>query len=434
VLAFRAPSPVRRYAAAVTSEAEREQRRGRVVAFGLTWLSYATYYFGRKGISVSKKPIASELGESALVGVDTAYLTAYAIGQGISGWFGDRVGASRLLGFGMLLSAACCAAFGAGSTALVFLIAFGVNGLAQSTGWPGNVKAMAEWTPPSQRGAVMGVWATCYQAGGLAATAFAALMLRWYGWRAAFWAPALLLLSVGLLVMFFLKRGPELKAVGARASAEEVALSREEVAAARRHVLRSPLVWLYGGSYFFIKLIRYSLLFWLPYYLETELAYSTFHAGVASTAFDAGGIVGTLALGLVSDRFRRLSRSAWSALSLVMLAVAVLLYARLGAIHWIVNIAVMASIGALLFGPDALLTGAGAQDAGGARGAAIAAGTMNAIGSLGAIFQELVIRGVSKQFGWNGVFYAFIAFALAAALMLVPTFFLRQEPRSSSTA
>jgi sugar phosphate permease len=104
-----------------------------VLAFGLTWLSYATYYFGRKGISVAKKPIATELGENVLVGVDTAYLTAYAVGQAVSGYFGDRVGPSRLIGFGMLLSAACCAVFGAGSLAIVFLLAFFVNGLAQST-------------------------------------------------------------------------------------------------------------------------------------------------------------------------------------------------------------------------------------------------------------------------------------------------------------
>lgn len=422
------------YRPAETDSADEHVRRGRVVAFALTWLSYATYYFGRKGISVAKKPIASQLGENALVGVDTAYLAAYAVGQAVSGWFGDRIGPSRLIGFGMLLSAACCALFGASSLSIVFLLAFAVNGLAQSTGWPGNVKAMAEWTPPRQRGAVMGLWATCYQAGGIAATAFAALMLRSYGWRAAFWGPALLLVAVGLLVLTFLKRGPELGASGAKASAEDLERSRREIAAARRHVLRHPLVWFYGGSYFFIKLIRYSLLFWLPYYLETELHYSSFYAGMASTAFDAGGIAGTLLLGLLSDRWKGLSRSAWSALSLVALSIALVVYSRVGGVHWALNVGVMAAVGALLFGPDALLSGAGAQDAGGARGAAIAAGTINAIGSLGAILQELVTRGVSKQFGWNGVFYAFVAFALLSALMLVPTFFLRQEPRSSSTA
>ena len=46
----------------------------------------------------------------------------------------------------MLVSSAACALFGVGSGVAVFLAAYLVNGLAQSTGWPGNVKAMAEWT------------------------------------------------------------------------------------------------------------------------------------------------------------------------------------------------------------------------------------------------------------------------------------------------
>jgi len=411
----------------VSVETKQAAFRGRYLAFGLTWLSYATYYFGRKGISVSKKTIASQLGEGVLVGVDTVYLAAYAIGQAISGYWGDRIGAARLIGFGMLLSAGCCAAFGAGSLAVIFLIAFGVNGLAQSTGWPGNVKAMAEWTPPAERGAVMGIWATCYQAGGIAATAFAAIMLRQYGWRAAFWGPALVLLVVGVLVIVLLKPGPLAGSISRTSTAEEIAAHREERKLAQRHVLRQPIVYFYGASYFFIKLIRYSLLFWLPYYLETSLGYSSYWAGMASTSFDAGGILGTIALGWVSDRYRGLSRSAWSVLSLLGLAVALVMYAQLGGIHPFVNVTVMALVGALLFGPDALLSGAGAQDAGGARGAAIAAGTINAIGSLGAVLQELVTRTVSKRFGWNGLFYAFVGFALLAALTLVPTLLHRQK-------
>src|SRR5262249_31781052 len=140
---------------------------GLPLAFGVTWLSYAAYYLGRKGYSVAKKVIETELGKGATVGVETAYLFAYAAGQYVNGYLGDRVAARRLIGAGMLGSAVACAAFGWGSGVVVFFAAFLVNGLAQSTGWPGNIKAMAEWTTPKNRGVVMGFWATCYQAGGI---------------------------------------------------------------------------------------------------------------------------------------------------------------------------------------------------------------------------------------------------------------------------
>src|SRR5258708_8759219 len=41
-----------------------------------------------------------------------SYLAAYAIGQFLNGLIGDRVGARRLVSFGMLAAAVTCAAFG----------------------------------------------------------------------------------------------------------------------------------------------------------------------------------------------------------------------------------------------------------------------------------------------------------------------------------
>ena len=79
--------------------------RGFAAAFSLTWLSYATYYLGRKGLSVAKTSIESAFGERALWGVETGYLAMYAVGQFLCGGIGDRTGARRLIGFGMLASA-----------------------------------------------------------------------------------------------------------------------------------------------------------------------------------------------------------------------------------------------------------------------------------------------------------------------------------------
>ena len=99
-----------------------------------------------------------------------------------------------------------------------------------------------------------------------------------------------------------------------------------------------------------------------------------------------------------------------------------LLYAKVGATSAAANFGVMALVGALLFGPDSVLSGAAAQDAGGPRAAAVAAGVINGVGSAGAVLQELVTRGVSEAWGWNVLFYVFVALALTAAVVLVPTF------------
>src|SRR5437016_7156531 len=225
-------------------------RRWRV--FTLTWLSYATYYFARKNFPVAKRTIQTELGISTagLAAIDTGYLATYAIGQFAGGWLGDRIGSRRLIGYGMILSALLIAAFGASSTATLFALFFGLNGFVQATGWPGNVKAMAAWYGPTERGAVMGFWSTCFQVGPLAATAAAVWLRDIAGWRYAFFIPAVWVGVFGLAVPVFLEEGP----VQEKAEAEP---DHKAVRAARWTALRNPIVWLLGASYFGMKLIRY---------------------------------------------------------------------------------------------------------------------------------------------------------------------------------
>lgn len=385
-------------------------RGARWTAWSITWLSYATYYLGRKNLSVTKATIGDALGERALYGVETAYLAAYAVGQYGSGLLGDRVGARRLVGFGMIAAGVATSLFGLASVGRVFVILALASGLAQSTGWSGNGKAMQEWTTPANRGRVMGVWATCYQVGGIGATALATALLARHGWRSAYLVPGLLVGAVGVAVLTLLRKGPAAPMVRAHASVE------------RRAVLQSPVLWSYGASYFFIKLIRYALLFWLPFYLQRQLGYTKAQAGYLSISFELGGIGGVIALGWLSDRMPHVSRSRVSAASLAGLACALFVYTCCAGAGPAINFAAMAAVGALLYGPDALLSGAAAQDLGGPNAAALAMGTVNGCGSLGAVLQELVTRLVSHAWGWTAVFYVLLASAVLGAAALVPTF------------
>jgi len=315
------------------------------------------------------------------------------------------------VGLGMLASAAACAAFGTGSTALVLALAFGVNGLAQATGWSGNVKAMAGAFGPSERGTVMGLWSTNYQVGGLAATALATVLLTHWGWRSAFFVPAIAVGAVGLGVLSLLpesqgKASPPLPS--AVSSAPDTGPS----------VLRSPVLWSIGAAYFCLKLIRYSILFWLPFYLKTALGYSEAAAGYWSISFEVGGIVGAVAVGWSSDRWFPGKRRELSAAMTVGLALALLLYRTVAPWGVGANALSMALVGFCLFGPDALISGAAAQDLGGQRQAATAAGAINGLGSAGAILQGYVTASISNRYGWSALYGVFTALALAAALAL----------------
>lgn len=400
-----------------------EQKADRYTAWGLTWLAYASYYLGRKGFSVVKSTLRQSLGvsERALGIIDTLYLGAYALGLFLSGYVGDRVGARRLIAGGLACSALCCFWFGACNAALWFGALFFVNGLAQSTGWPGTTGAMAEWTTTRNRGTVMAFWATCYQVGSIVATDLAAYWLRHSGWRAAFFGPASCMLAVALMVWLFLKRG-----TGDR-DASAPALDAETRRSAQNLALRSPVLWAFGASYFFIKYVRYALLFWLPYYLHGTLGHAVDRAAFVSNAFEAGGILGVIVIGILSDRVRRWPRATLSMFSLLGLALALLWCAALPQDDVWLTVGALALVGALLFGPDALLSGAAAQDAGGAAAVATATGLVNGVGSVGGMLEGLTLPPISAHFGWQAMFPLLAGLAVCAALALLPA--TRRSPR-----
>jgi sugar phosphate permease len=389
------------------------RRADRNGAWGLTWLAYASYYFGRKGFSVVKSTLRHTLGvsEAALGVIDTLYLAAYALGLFCSGYVGDRVGARRLIGYGLCASALCCALFGAMNAATWFGVLFFLNGLAQSTGWPGTTRAMSEWTTPRNRGTVMAFWATCYQVGSIVASDVAAYLLRRSGWRAAFFGPAVWMLAVAVLIFLFLKRGDQ---PIEKTSDEQALEARVARTSAQRSAWRNPVLWSFGASYFFIKYVRYALLFWLPYYLSGTLGYAADRAAYVSNSFEAGGIAGVIVIGVLSDRVRRFSRTTLSMTSLVGLALALLICAVLPKHDVLLTVASLALVGAFLFGPDALLSGAAAQDVGGAAAAATATGLVNGVGSLGGMFEGVTLPVVSAHFGWQAMF------PLLAGLALIP--------------
>jgi sugar phosphate permease len=397
-------------------------------AWCVTWFAYATYYMGRKSFSVSKKTLRSALGlsEEQLGLIDSLYLAAYCLGQFGSGWLGDRIGARRLVGIGLFGSALACALFGASSGALAFGALYFVNGLFQATGWPGTTRAMAEWTTPENRGTVMAFWSTCYQIGGIAANWVAGALLVSYGWRAAFYGPALLLALMGGTVLLLLAPGPRAAELATASPAGE----RAEVRKAQLVVLKSVELWSYGGCYFFIKFIRYALLFWLPYFLSTTRGYPGDVAAWVSSAFEVGGVVGVIALGSYSDRARHISRARLSALSLLGLCGALLAYTPLSEHGVAMNTLGLAAIGALLFGPDALLSGAAAQDAGGPYAAAAATGLVNGVGSIGGMFAGLAVPQISKTLGWTALFPSLVALALLSALVLVPVIVRMERARA----
>ena len=88
--------------------------------------------------------------------------------------------------------------------------------------------------------------------------------------------------------------------------------------------------------------------------------------------------------------------------------------------------------GIFSFGPDTLLSGAGAQDIGEPKAAATAAALVDGIGHLGAIFSPYVVVFVSERYGWDSLFFCLAGAAFLAGAALIPIWNLKPSTENSA--
>ncbi|MCO4760090.1 MAG: MFS transporter [Myxococcales bacterium] len=377
--------------------------------FASTWLCYAGFYFCRKPFFITKSAVGEALAfdAEALSWIGTTYLAAYTVGQFMAAGIGQRIGARTMLLGGMALSIVSCAAFGLVESLLAFSVLMVGLGLSQATGWSGTVGSMAQWFKRNERGTVMGFWATCYQVGGVAAAGLGAWLLARYGYAAAFYGGAAVLAAVFLFFLGNHANKPEDLGFEAIVTDEDEAVAAADAAEAgtdsdeatgseqegdpkwSRNTWTTVL--LVGAFYFSIKFIRYALWSWAPFFLSRNFGLDGDDAGYISTIFDFMGIGGVVIAGFLSDRFFNGRRARISFYLMVALLGSCFALATIGTSSVTVFAVCMGAIGFCLYGPDALMSGAGAMDVGSKRGAIMAAGIINGVGSIGSVAQELII-------------------------------------------
>ena len=378
-------------------------------------------YFCRKPFFIVKAQLSEANGwdASALGMIGTAYLIAYAVGQFVSGAVGNRQGPRVILLGGMAISIACNLAFGFTNSLATFIGLMVLNGLAQSTGWSGTVGTMASWFRRTERGTVMGVWATCYQVGGIGANTLAAYMLGKYGYRYSFLAGAAVLMVVLAVNVLWQRDRPE--DVGLKLPEDEpdpAAPVHPSGSIWTRSVVTSLL--LVGSFYFFVKFIRYAIWSWVPFFLSKNYGMAGDDAGYLSTIFDVAGLAGVLFAGWASDRFFKGRRAGISFLLVLMMGASCLLMFFGGPVALGLFGLSIGLVGFSLYGPDALMSGAGAQDIGSEKGAVLAAGVINGMGAVGAVLQETVIARMYDGGGGElgPIFAVLVAAAVGAGLFL----------------
>ncbi|KAF8393104.1 hypothetical protein HHK36_021345 [Tetracentron sinense] len=412
--------------------------------------------FGRNSslIHTGWAPFDGESGTHRLGELDLAFLSAYSIGMFFSGHIGDRIDLRVFLVFGMFGSGISTVVFGLGywwkvHTLGFFLVVQIVSGLFQSTGWPCVVAVVGNWFGKSKRGLIMGIWNSHTSVGNILGSVIASSVLE-FGWGWSFVLPGLFIILVGIFVFMFLIVNPEdagfespgkeiemnsqVESMEKTVNVEEEAAgllqseSSDSVAAIGfLEAWRLPGLAPYAFCLFFSKLVAYTFLYWLPFYIRhtavagVHLSHKT--AGILSTVFDVGGAFGGISAGYISDRIE--ARAVTSIIFLFFSIPALIVYRVYGSISMHINIGLMFLSGFLVNGPYSLITTAVAADLGtqslikgNSRALATVTAIIDGTGSVGAALGPLLTGYISTR-GWNSVFFMLILAICFAGFFLI---------------
>jgi len=349
-------------------------------------IGYIGVYLCRKNLSVAVPLLQQDFGATkAQVGAIASTGTfAYAAGKLFNGVLVDRVGGR--VGFLIALGAvATFGALGAFAPSIAVLSAFyALNRFAGSAGWGAMVKLVPTWFGVARSATVIGVMSLSYVLGGVAATLLARYIVTQGGdWRAVMGLPSAVLVALIAVCIAFVRAGP-LHPPSERPVGPDSDSRWQEFVA----LIKKPQFVFACAVSFAVTLLRDSFNNWSVDFLTDAQGKggSVATAALHSVGFDLAGAIAILANGMLYDRIRPERRGWMIASSLGFLALVLLVLPSVATKHLVLGALLLGAVGLLVYGPFSLLSGVIAIETGGARQAATAAGIIDGVGYLGAIF------------------------------------------------
>jgi len=299
-----------------------------------------------------------------------------------------------------------------------------LNGFGQGLGFPALAKLLATWFTRKERPPVLAWWSASYSlGGGLAASVtlwcLTPHLLSIWGWRRCFALPPLLLILLSIYFYISTRDKPEdvgLEPLGAVDTMEEN--EANGVFRGWWMVLSNANIRTISAMYFFLKLTRYALLFWLPLYLVQTSHLSNNRATSAGTLFELFGFAGALLAVHISTRYCNSRRYPVATMLLLGLGFLSLLQPMIANLGWCASALSICVMGLMVYAVDALMVSIAVLETVplACSGRAIAAA--NGAGSVGQMFAPLLVTWFAHRYGWDNIFNLFlITFMIAAAIV-----------------
>ena len=398
-------------------------------------IGYAAFYLVRKNISMAMPVFLNELGytKTDLGLMLAAFSILYGAGKFLNGMLADQANPRYFMAIG-LLGAAIMNIFFSFSSAITFFTIFWLfNAWFQSMGWPPCARMLSYWFSPTERGFTWGLWNSSHQIGGAIILVLSGYLITNFGWRSAFWVPAIIAILVAIGLAVFLRDTPAspglptIETYGNEANVLEPAESNASFGQILfGQVLRNKWIWCVCFANFFVYIVRVGMLDWAPTFLTEAKGSSLESAGYQTAAFEIAGILGALVAGWFSDKIFRGRRGPVAVISMILLLVCLIgLWKVPSGYPWL-NAGLLIAIGFFVYGPQ-MLVGVAAADYASNDAVATATGLTGLFGYVGSAACSIGTGVIADKYGWDGGFLFFAVAALCGTFLFALTWNKRSD-------
>ncbi|PHY14256.1 MFS transporter [Caulobacter sp. B11] len=301
--------------------------RYRWVIVSLLFMAMVINYVDRQTIGLLKSDLSKEFGWSEGDYADLVFYfqLSYAAAYIVWGKIMDKIGARWGFGIAFLIWQVAHIAHAGARGLNGFIIARMGLGIGEAGGFPGGIKAVAEWFPKKERAFATGLFNAGTNIGAIVTPLVVPGIVLAFGWQMAFIVTGLaglIWLPIWLLVY---RRPREQKRVGAAELAhieQDPADPVEKISWLK--LLTHKETWAYSLGKFLIDPIWWMFLFWLPDFLGKRYGLDLKTFGPPLIAIYLLSDVGSIGGGWLSSKFMKMGWSINRARKTTMLICALL--------------------------------------------------------------------------------------------------------------
>lgn len=285
-------------------ESSNSVQRWRVLTYVSIFVGWGLYMMVRRTLSSSMASLLqNEVFTKDSVGmVASSFSFSYGVSKLLFSFVSDHVSPGVLFVSGLALTGVCCVLFPVCSGLVVSACAvWGVAGIVQGCGWPPCVILIKAWFTPTQ----VGTWWSVLSAAGNVASILSPLVILYIttlsDWRLSYYVIGIVTLALSCLMTYTIKDSPRDISV----SNDTSKTTKDNVSSAATDGWYSVFLifdlWVIGLVYAGASVVKDGVAAWMVVFL-VEVGNKSLTVAAASVGvFQAGGMIGNLVTGYISD-------------------------------------------------------------------------------------------------------------------------------------